>query len=68
MAARWQAVAQNFPVAETFRFTLAIDGQKPTLMAERNMLMMADKDRPVIVAFWSEENGGLFQPTTEEEG
>ncbi|MCU6671646.1 MASE1 domain-containing protein [Enterobacteriaceae bacterium H4N4] len=68
MAARWQAVAQHFPVAETFRFTLAIDGHKPTLMAERNMLMMVDKDRPVIVAFWSEENGGLFQPTTEEEG
>jgi len=68
MAARWQAVANNQPVAETFRFTLAIAGHPPITLTERNMLLMSDKDRPVIVAFWSEDQGSLFQPAPQEEG
>jgi len=31
------------------------------------MLLMADKDRPVIVAFWSEDKESLFQPAPQEE-
>ncbi|MDU1062902.1 MAG: MASE1 domain-containing protein [Leclercia adecarboxylata] len=68
MAARWQAVANNRPVAETFRFTLALPDQRPIAITERNMLLMADKDRPVIVAFWSEDRGSLFQTAPQEEG
>lgn len=68
LLARWQAVAQNQPVAETFHFTLALEGHKPALMTERNMLMMADQDRPVIIAFWSEDPASLFHSTPQEEG
>ncbi|MEB6377751.1 MASE1 domain-containing protein [Leclercia adecarboxylata] len=67
MAARWQAVAQGQPVAERFRFTLALAGHTPVTITERNMLLMADRDRPVIVAFWSEDKGSLFQPAPQEE-
>ena len=67
MAARWRAVANSQPVAKVFRFTLALPDQPPIAMTERNMLLMADKDRPVIVAFWSEETGNLFQPAPQEE-
>ena len=67
MAARWQAVAKGQPIAETFRFTLALAGHSPITITERNMLMMTDKDRPVIVAFWSEDKGNLFQPAPQEE-
>lgn len=68
MAARWQAVANSQPVAEAFRFTLALPGQPPIPITERNMLLMSDRDRPVIVAFWSEDRGSLFQPAPQEEG
>ncbi len=68
MAARWQAVANDQPVAETFHFTLAIPGHSPITLTERNMLMMTDKDRPVIVAFWTEDKGSLFHPAPQEEG
>lgn len=67
MAARWQAVANGQPVAETFHFTLALPGQPPLSLTERNMLMMTDNGRPVIVAFWSEDKGSLFQPTPQED-
>lgn len=68
MAARWQAAAKGQPVAERFRFTLTLAGHPPVAITERNMLLMAEKDRPVIVAFWSEDKGSLFQPTPQEEG
>jgi len=68
MAARWQAVANGQPVAETFHFTRAIPGHWPITLTERNMLMMTDKDRPVIVAFWAEDKGSLFHPAPQEEG
>jgi len=68
MAARWQAVANSLPVADAFRFTLVLPGQPPIPITERNMLLMSDKDRPVIVAFWSEDRGSLFQPAPQEEG
>lgn len=68
MAARWQAVANSQPVAEAFRFTLVLPGQPPLSLTERNMLLMSDQDRPVIVAFWSEDRGSLFLPAPQEEG
>lgn len=68
MAARWQAVANGQPVSEAFRFTLALPGQLPVPIAERNLLLMSDRDRPVIVAFWSEDNASLFQTAPQEEG
>ncbi|QDK20659.1 hypothetical protein ES815_21030 [Leclercia adecarboxylata] len=67
MAARWQAVADSQPVAEAFHFTLALRDHPPIRITERNMLLMADKDRPVIVAFWSEDKESLFQPAPQEE-
>ncbi len=67
MVARWQAVAQGQPVTEPFRFSLALADRPPLSITERNMLLMADKDRPVIVAFWSGERGSLFQTTPQEE-
>ncbi len=68
LVARWQAVANSQPVSEAFRFTLEIPGEQPFSLTERNMLLMSDRDRPVIVAFWSEDKGNLFQPTPQEEG
>ncbi|MNP74344.1 hypothetical protein D3C76_1712070 [compost metagenome] len=67
MAARWQAVANSQPVAEAFRFRLALPDHPPIRITERNMLLMTDKDRPVIVAFWSEDKESLFQPAPQEE-
>lgn len=68
MVARWQAVANSQPVADVFRFTLALPGKVPIPLTERNMLLMSDRDRPVIVAFWSDDKGSLFQPAPQEEG
>lgn len=67
MTARWQAVANGQPVAEAFRFTLALTGQAPLSLTERNIVLMSDKDRPVIIAFWSEDKGSLFQPAPQED-